>query len=51
MTNIDAEKLIQTTNLSKSTILKRLRELEEKDLIIRHKEGRKKLFSFNLNAF
>ena len=51
MTNIDAEKLIQTTNLSKSTILKRLRELEEKDLIIRHKEGRKTLFSFNLNAF
>lgn len=49
--DVDLATLVDVTKLSKSTVSKRLGILEEKELIIRKKEGRKTTFAFNLEAY
>lgn len=49
--DIDLATLVDVTKLSKSTVSKRLAILEEKELIVRKREGRKTTFTFNLETY
>ena len=49
--DVDLATLVDVTKLSKSTVSKRLGILEEKELIIRKREGRKTTFTFNLETY
>ena len=49
--DVDLATLVDVTKLSKSTVSKRLAILEEKELIVRKREGRKTTFTFNLETY
>lgn len=49
--DVDLATLVDVTKLSKSTVSKRLGILEEKELIVRKREGRKTTFTFNLETY
>ena len=49
--DVDLTTLVDVTKLSKSTISKRLAILEEKELVVRKREGRKTSFAFNLEIY
>ena len=48
--NIEINKLVELTDLSKSTISNKIGILEKTGYIIRHREGKQTTFSFNLDS-